>query len=172
MKAVVWSLVVAVLMGGLGAVFAASLLPVKAGLVLDLYLIFLGGVTLLALARATRVAQPGSGQSAFDTALRPSTPRTERPPELEQLERQVALAATTAFDVHYRFRHVVRDVVTQRLWARHSVDLEADAHLAESLVGQDVWELVRPDRPPPTDPFAPGLGLGGIEAVITELERS
>jgi hypothetical protein len=171
MRAVVWSFVVAVLAGGLGAVFAASLLPVEAALVLDLYLLFLGGVTLLALARTTSVAQPGSGRSPFDLALRPAKPRSERPPELERLEQQLSLAATTAFDVHYRFRHVVREVAGQRLWAHHSVDLEADASRAESLLGAEVWDLVRPDRPPPADPFAPGLGLVGIEAVITELEQ-
>jgi hypothetical protein len=39
-------------------------------------------------------------------------------------------------------------------------------------MAEDVWELVRPDRAPPPDPFAPGLGPRGIEAVVTELERS
>jgi hypothetical protein len=172
MRAVVWSFGFAVLAGALVAVVAASLLPAEAGLVLDLYLLCVGAVTLLALVRTTRVAQPGSGRSPFELALRPAKPRSERPPELEQLERQLALAVTTAFDVHYRLRHVVREVAAQRLWVRHAVDLEAAAERAESLMGAEVWELVRPDRPPPTDPFAPGLGLRGIETVIAELERS
>jgi hypothetical protein len=171
-KAVVWSFGGAVLAGGLGAVFAASLLPVRAALVLDLYLLFLGGVTLLALVRTTSLAQPGSGRSSFDVALRAARPRTERPPELVRIEQQLALAATTAFDVHYRLRHLVRDVAVQRLWARHAIDFEADAERAELLVGPEVWELVRPDRPAPADPFAPGLGLAGIDKVITELEGS
>jgi hypothetical protein len=172
MRAVVWSFGAAVLAGSLVALVAASLRPADASLALDLYLLFLGGVTMLALARATRLAQPGSGESPFELALAPTKPRTERPPELERLENQLALAATTAFDVHYRLRHIVRGVAAQRLWARHAVDLEADTEKAEQLLAPEVWELVRPDRPPPTDPFAPGLGVAGIDAVITELERT
>jgi hypothetical protein len=171
MRAVVWSFGGAVLAGALGAVFAASLLPVRAGLVLDLYLVFVGGVALLALVRTTSLAQPGSERSRFDLALRSTKPRAERPPELVRLEQQLALAATTAFDVHYRLRHVVRDVAAERLWARHGVDLDTDAERAEALVGPEVWALVRPDRLPPADPFAPGLGVAGIEAVIAELEE-
>jgi hypothetical protein len=170
-RAVVWSYGVAVLGGGIVAASVASTLPVKGALVLDLYLLYFGAVTLLALVRTTRVAQPGSGRSPFELALRPITPRTERPPELVRLERQLALAVTTAFDVHYRLRHVVREVAEQRLWARHAIDFEADAERAELLLGAEVWALVRPDRPPPPDPFAPGLGLRGIETVIAELER-
>ena len=172
MRAVVWSLAVAVVAGGFVAVLVAALAPVEPAHVLDGYLLFVGAVVLLALFRTTSVAQPGSGQSPFELALRPIAPRTERPPELERLERQVALAATTAFDVHYRLRPVVREVATQRLWARHAVDLEADVDRAQALLGPDVWELARPDRPPPPEPFARGLGLQGIDALVTELERS
>jgi hypothetical protein len=172
MRAVVWSFAAAVLGGGLLAVLLGSVLTVRPGLVLDIYLLFLGAVTLLALVRTTSVAQPGSGQSPFELALRPIAPRTERPPELVRLERQLALAATTAFDVHYRLRPVVSEVAVQRLWVRHGVDLEADAGRASSLTSAEVWELVRPDRPPPTEPFAPGLGLRGIERIIAALERS
>lgn len=172
MKAVVWSFGVAVVAGGFVAILVVALAPVEAAHVLDGYLLFVGAVTLLALFRTTSVAQPGSGQSPFELALRPIAPRTERPPELERLERQVALAATTAFDVHYRLRPVVREVATQRLWARHAVDLEADADQAEVLLGAEVWALARPDRLPPAEPFARGLGLPGIETVVTELERS
>jgi hypothetical protein len=172
MKGIVWSFGVAVVAGGFVAIFVVALGPIEAAHVLDAYLLFVGAVTLLALVRTTSVAQPGSRESPFELALRPGKPRTERPPELERLERQVALAATTAFDVHYRLRPIVREIATQRLWARHAVDLEADTDRAELLLGAEVWGLARPDRPPPSDPFARGLGLQGIETVITELERS
>jgi hypothetical protein len=170
-RAVVWSFCLAVLVGGLLAGFAAVGLPIREGLVLDLYLLYLGAVTLLGLVRATSVTQPGSGRSPFEVALRPIRPRSKRPPELVRLEQQIALAVTTAFDVHFRLRPIVRDVSAQRLWARHAVDLETNPQRAESLLGDDVWELARPDRPPPPEPFAPGLGLGGIEHVVAKLEQ-
>jgi hypothetical protein len=171
MKAVVWSFCAAVLMGGLIAGFCALVLPVRGGLVLDLYLLYAGGVALLALVRATGVAQPGSGRSTFELALTPRKPRSERPPELVLLEQRLALAVTTAFDVHFRLRPIVRDVAAQRLWARHAVDLESTPERAESLLGPEVWELARPDRPPPIEPFAPGLGVQGIERVVARLEQ-
>jgi hypothetical protein len=172
MKAVVWSFSVAVLGGGLIAGFVSLIVPVRPSLVLDLYLLYVGAVTLLALVRTTGVAQPGSGRSSFELALRPVKLRSERPPGLVRLEQQLALAATTAFDLHFRLRPVVREVAAQRLWATHAVDLDADPERAEALLGPDVWELARPDRPPPLDPFARGLGLPGIENVMSGLERS
>jgi hypothetical protein len=171
MRAVAWSFVVAVLVGGLIAGFSALVFPVRGGLVLDLYLLYVGGMTLLALVRATGVALPGSGRSQFELALKPPQARPERPPALVLLEQQLALAATTAFDVHFRLRPVVRDVAAQRLWARHAVDLESGPERAESLLGPDVWALARPDRAPPPEPFAPGLGVRGIEQVVARLEQ-
>jgi hypothetical protein len=170
-KAVVWSFCVALLGAAFVAGLAAVFLPLSPGLVLDLYLLFVGGITLLALVRAVRVAQPGSGHSPFELALRPIRPRPQRPPDLVRLEQRLALAVTTAFDVHFRLRPAVRDVAAQRLWARHAVDLETDPERAQALLGAGVWELARPDRLPPPDPFGPGLGVRGIEQVVAELEQ-
>ena len=170
MRTVLWSFCAAVLAGGVVAGFVALILPVRPGLVLDLYLLFLGAVTLLALVRATRVAHPGAGRSPFESALRPPKPRSRRPPELVRLEHRLALAATTAFDLHYRLRPVVREIAAERLWAKHAVDLDSEPRRAESLLGERIWELVRPDRPPPPEPFARGLGLRGIEVLVAELE--
>jgi hypothetical protein len=171
-KAVVWSFCVAVLGGGLAAGVAAVFMPNRHALVLDLYLLYLGGVTLLALVRMTRVAQPGSATSPFERALLERPARAERPAELVRLEQHLALAATTSFDVHYRLRPMVREIARQQLWAKHAVDLESDPKRAESLLAQKTWELVRPDRPSPADRFARGPGLPGIEAIVAELERA
>jgi hypothetical protein len=171
-KAVLWSFFGAVLGGGLVAGFVALIIPVRNGLVLDLYLLFLGAVALLALVRTTRVAHPGSERSPFESALRPSKPRSRRPPELVRLEHRLALAASTAFDVHYRLRPIVREIAAERVWSKHAVDLDSEVGRAESLLAPEIWELVRPDRAPPIDPFARGLGLGGIEAVVAKLEAT
>jgi hypothetical protein len=171
MRAVVWSFCVAVL-GGAVAAGVAAFFTGRHALVLDLYLLFLGGVTLLALVRMTRVAQPGSAGSPFETALRESRSRAQRPPDLVRLEQHLTLAATTAFDVHYRLRPVIREIARQRLWAKHAIDLENDPKRAETLLPARTWDLVRPDRPSPADRFARGPGLLGVEAVVAELERS
>jgi hypothetical protein len=169
-RAVLWSFSTAVIGGGIVAAFVAFFLPASPEVVLDVYLLFLGAVALLALVRTLRVAQPGSGDSPFERALRPPRLREQRPPELVRLEQHLALSVTSAFDVHFRLRPAVRDVAGQRLWARHSIDLEADTERSEAKLGPAAWELVRPDRPPPPDPFGPGLNLQQIEQVVTELE--
>jgi hypothetical protein len=171
MRGVVYKFVMAALAGGVVAALGAFFLPVRSGLVLDVYLLFLGGIGLLALVRATGVAQPGSTRSPFDRALREPKPRSQRPPDLVRLEQQVALAATTAFDVHYRLRPLVREIASQRLWRRHAVDLEHDQKRAQALLGEDVWELVSPDRLAPDDPFAPGLAPRSMRIVVDDLER-
>jgi hypothetical protein len=172
MRAVLYKFSVGVLGGGLAAGLVAFFVPVEPGLVLDVYLLFLGAAALLALVRTIGVAQPGSAQSPFDRALLVSKPRPQRPPDLVHLEQQVALAATTAFDVHFRLRPVLREIAGRRLWRTHAVDFEADPERAESLLGADVWELVRPDRPPPDDPFAAGLDQHAMDAVVEKLERA
>ena len=38
-------------------------------------------------------------------------------------------------------------------------------------LGDDVWELVRPDRPQPADAHGPGIGEAELERVVVALER-
>jgi hypothetical protein len=42
--------------------------------------------------------------------------------------------------------------------------------LARSLLGEDVWELLRPDRPEPDDRHGPGIPRERIAAVIERVE--
>ena len=82
----------------------------------------------------------------------------------------MALATGTAFDVHYRLRPSLR-AVASGLLLRRGVDLERSPERARELVGPDVWELIRPDRPAPDDRTAPGLPLAAVERAVGDLER-
>ncbi len=57
-----------------------------------------------------------------------------------------------------------------RIAARHGFDLERQPELARALLGEDVWELLRPDRPEPADRFGPGVPHDQIAAVIARVE--
>ncbi len=93
----------------------------------------------------------------------------ERIRGLEELEHAVEFAQTTAFDFHYRLRpHLVR-VATHRL-ALHGVHLEAQPDRARQLLGEDAWDLVRPDRLPPERRNDRGLGLGRLQRVVERLD--
>ena len=108
--------------------------------------------------------------SAFDAAFTPGPRGRARPASLARLEREVALAGGTAFDVHYRLRPTMQRLASGLL-LRKGVDLERSPERAEALVGPDVWELVRPDRKAPDDRAAPGLRLEAVERAVDGLEQ-
>jgi hypothetical protein len=108
--------------------------------------------------------------SAFDAAFVPSRPTLARPASLARVEREVTLATGTAFDVHFRLRPLVAPLATGLL-LRRGVDPERRPDEARRLLGPDLWELVRPDRPAPEDRSAAGITLAAVERLVDDLER-
>jgi hypothetical protein len=110
--------------------------------------------------------------------LVPRAPRRERlarrkrspkwPADLERVER--ALVAHSAADVHVRLRPLLREIAEPLAW-RHGVRLDHDPERARELLGSDLWEIVRPERPRPEDPRAPGLASERLEQIIARLEE-
>lgn len=153
--------------------FAAGLAvlvaPDQAGLVAHVWLSAALALTLgVALGGLSR-ALPRR-QSAFDAAFAPVLISPARPASLARIEREVTLSAGTAFDVHFRLRPLLREIATGLL-VRHGVDLDRSPERARTLLGPEVWEIVRPDRPPPENRTAPGLPLAAVERAIDDLER-
>ena len=168
-RVVLWS-VVAALAGAAGGAVALVFLPVELDVVLDLYLLLLGGVVLLGLVQLTRTAHRRQ-ESQFERALRRRAPPPERPEPLVRLERQVVLAGAAAFDVHYRLRPVLQEIARDRLWRRRGVELDSEQPAARAALGEAVWGLVQPHRTPPADTFAPGMGVSELREVVETLER-
>jgi hypothetical protein len=152
---------------------AAALLLVlggRTGLILRVYLLALATVALVHLVRAVRSALPAPGASAFDAGLRRRSRRRERLPELERIEREVSLGLATAFDLHYRLRPSLRRTARELLASRRGIDLDASPEAARRALGDQTWELVRADREPPRERFAPGLDLASLRTVVSSLE--
>lgn len=156
---------------GLGLVPIALFTPASHDRLLDGYVLAFGGLLLLALVRVAHAAAGAAGQSAYELALRRQAGRIERPAELEKLEREVVLAAGNAFDVHARLRPLLRQIAEHRLESRRGLRLDDGAPGTRSLLGENLWELVRPDREPPDDRSGPGLPLDRLRAHLTALER-
>ena len=137
---------------------------------LDVYLVAVGGVFLLALVRITRVQAPVQRRSRFEGAL---AQMRQRPSDTEELAlaRDVELSAISAFHLHVRLRPVLQMIAAHRLSARYGVDLEGEPTRARELVPAATWEIVRPDRPPPEDRLAAGPPLSRLTLVVSELER-
>jgi hypothetical protein len=141
-----------------------------ADVALDVYLLYLAFVLLLAFVQATREAAPPDPHAAFTRELS-RRPRTrERLTELTRQEREVALSMDASYDLHVRLRPTLRLIAAHRLASRSNVDLETDPERARALLGDDVWEVVRPDRPPPEDRFSRGIPRETLHAIVDRLE--
>ena len=78
-----------------------------------------------------------------------SAPRRVPPPSLGRIEHETALAIAGSFDLHYHLVPRLRAVAAGLLSSRRNVSLTETPETARAILGEDAWELVRPDRPAP-----------------------
>lgn len=93
-----------------------------------------------------------------------------RPAALERIERVVGAGRQSAGDVHVRVRPLLREIADPLL-RREGVGLDSEPQRARALLGEELWEVVRPDRPRPQDRRAPGLTRSELERLVERLER-
>ncbi len=129
-------------------------------LVLEAAALVVGAVALVAL--VPRAGGRVRGRVAPADPARPAT--------LERLEWMVASGRHTTGDIQVRVRPVLRGIAAARL-RRRGVRLDAEPERSRALLGDELWEIVRPDRPRPTDHRLPGLELGTLERLVERLER-
>jgi hypothetical protein len=141
------------------------------GVLVDAYLLGIGGILLLALVRSTREGGPSTDTSDLDQAL--ADMRRRYPPDTGDLTlvHDVKQSAASAFHLHVRLRPILREVAAHRLWMRFGVDLDREQERARGLIGAEAWELVRPERPSPSDRLARGPRPSDLRRVVEDLER-
>jgi hypothetical protein len=139
-------------------------------ILLDVYLLGMGGVLLLALVRTSREREP-TGTSDFDRALEEMNRRNPSDSGELTLVNEVEQSTASALHLHVRLRPILREIAAHRLWMRFGVDLDREPERARELVGVNAWELVRPDRLPPSDRLARGPAPADLRVVVEELER-
>jgi hypothetical protein len=153
--------------GALFGLFASTGIRAR---VLDAYLVALAAVLMLMLIRTVRsaiVERPGSPlDGALATMRRPAPPTGGL-----TLERDVELSRLNEFHFHMRLRPVLCEIAALRLRRRYGVELDREAARARELVPSTLWEIVRPDRPPPRDRLASGPSLASLREIVSELER-
>lgn len=149
---------------------ALGVAPSRATLEVHLWLLAVLVLALLAFLRVVAAAYPRQA-SPFEASLTRDTTPGERPSALVRLEREVSMARTSAFDLHARLRPTVAELADDLLSGRRGIDLERQPERARAVLGDVTWDLVRPDRPTPSDRHAPGLSDHDLACVVTSLER-
>ena len=116
-----------------------------------IYALVLCAAVIVVLLLALRRAYPD------ETVLREPEKRAPRrvpPPSLGRIEHETALAIAGSFDLHYHLIPRLRAVAAGLLHSRRNVSLTETPEAARAILGEDAWELVRPDRPAPEDRLA------------------
>ena len=95
-----------------------------------------------------------------------------RPQQLVALERLVTTAGPSAVSVHAYLRPLLIEIVSQRLAGRgQRLDRMPEA-VGRDVLGERLWDIVRPGRPFPEDGHGPGVSpreLGAMLEVIRQL---
>jgi hypothetical protein len=134
-----------------------------------IYVLALGAVAVApVLASLHSLALVRSERSPFERPPeRP--PRPEPLAELERIDRALVLAASSSFDVHHRLRPLLRELASERLYASHGVELDREPERARALLGDELWEIVRPTRE--LDRHGPGIPLAESARLVEAVER-
>lgn len=128
-----------------------------------------------ALALLTRKLATWAGDEAvpgFEELLSPPADDDEEAPSpIAFIEQSVRFSCTTAGDLHSRLRPLIREIAGHRL-TRRNVRLDSAGHQerAEAMLGPELFELVRKNRPLPRDRFGPGMPQEQIEQAVAVLQ--
>ena len=155
----------------LGLAIALGIRPIATERIVAAYVIVVAAIALAALVRTVAARQATHEPSAFEHALARRRATVVRPPELVLIERDIVLGNASAGHLHTRLRPRLRDAAATRLAAHHSLDLDRQPESARRLLGDDGWEIVRPDVEKPEDLYAPGLPLSRLRALVDRLEK-
>jgi hypothetical protein len=137
---------------------------------LAIWVVLVTALVLFVLVRQSRRRGGPAPPPRFEQALRGRKQAASQPEELVQMERELVLGVADADHAHRRLLPLLRAAAAARLSARHGLELERRPEAARALLGEEVWELLRPDRPEPENRHAPGLPRERVVAVIERVE--
>jgi len=137
---------------------------------LAIWVVLATALVLLGLVRDSRERRGPVPARRFEQALRGRKQAASQPEELLRMERELVLGVADADHAQRRLLPLLRAAAAARLSARHGLELERRPEAARALLGEEVWELLRPDRPEPEDRHGPGVPRERVAAVIERVE--
>jgi hypothetical protein len=131
------------------------------------YLDFVCALLLVGLARRICRTLPRQARPRRAHAPRAAAAQVE---QSDWVERRLRLAQTSADELHRHFRPIVIQIAAAELARKHGVVLEREPARARALVGDRLWELIRPDRPAPPE-RGRALRPDELRELVAELEE-
>jgi hypothetical protein len=159
-----------------GALFTTLLLvalmlafPGRRATFVGAYELVIGAIAVGALLGSLRTLRPEPwARSPFDRGRdKPAGPASID--QLTRIDRLVVLGCSSAFDLHYRLRPLLRELTAERLHASHGVDLDRQPDRARPLLGDELWSVVRADRQL-DHRYGPGLPTPELADIVERLE--
>jgi hypothetical protein len=147
-----------------------ALRPLSTSRAFAIWTLLVAGIALTALVRLSRGGNGPRHARRFESALRGRPEPSSEPVEILRMERELVLGIADAAHAHRRLLPLLRAAAAARLASRHGIELEHRREAARTLLGDEAWELLRPDRPPPADRHGPGMPRERLVAVIERLE--
>ena len=143
--------------------FVSLEVPGERTIAIHVYLLFLGALLMLVIVSSVAAAAPAARRSDLASALDERPERRWQVPQLAKVEREVTLAIGNAYDLHSRLLPHLREIAAARLERRGQ-------RPGPDTLGR-WWELLRPDRPEPSERFAPGIPEHELRELVADLER-
>jgi len=117
-----------------------------AGLVLNGWLLILGGIALWSGWVALTSATPGAGRTAFDRVRERATPAPSRLVGVIAMEAAILDAEWNRTGFEHELRPILRRIAAARLAERYQIGLESEPAAARKLVGEELWRLIEPGQ--------------------------
>lgn len=151
-------------------VLLLSLPEIPTSRALGIWVVLSTAIVLVVLARHAGDSAWPTRSPHFEQALRKRKSESSQPEELLRMDREIVLGSADADHAHRRLLPLLRSVAAARIAGRYGFELERRPDEARALLGEDVWELLRPDRPEPPDRHAAGVPHKSIVAAIEKVE--
>jgi hypothetical protein len=151
----------------LGLGIALAVQPVSVETIVGAYVLAVAAIVIASLTRRLASHSRHDTVSQFEYAISRRPAQQGRPAELVRVEREITLGVAGAGNLHVRLLPLLREAAAARIGS----DFERRPERARALLGDEAWELLRPDRPAPIDRNAPGVPMRSLQNVVDTLEH-
>ncbi|HEY2327809.1 MAG TPA: hypothetical protein VGH52_10025 [Gaiellaceae bacterium] len=129
---------------------------------LHAYVFAVGAAALLAGIKLARHRAPLK-RSELDAAVARSQPPNAGISQLERMQREVTIGCASEADFQQHLLPHLREIATARL-------ARSGRTPGPKTLGR-WWDVLRPDREPPEDRFAPGIPFAQLRELVADLDR-